>query len=339
MEDLGTLGGNVSQSRDINDAGQVTGAAQINSSSTHAFLWRNDGTSMVDLGTLGGSISAGLRINASGQVAGYSTLILQSTQEHAFFWRNDGSPMQDLGTLGGRVSYAVAINDSGQVTGNSSKRRSRPTLAFVWKNDGTPMQNLGTFGGTASSATDINAAGQVTGSANLKGDTSAHAFLWRNDGTKIQDLNSLIDSTDPLRPYVALTLGMAINDAGQILAVGIDKRTGNQHAYFVQGTILTLLPRALKFGSVAVNTASAAQSVTVTNTGAKATPITSIALAGANAGQFSFTDNCGTSLAGKSTCTIKVEFNPITKGAKSAVLNVNGGGGGLRAVSLTGTGV
>ena len=34
----------------------------------------------------------------------------------------------------------------------------------------------------------------------------SHAFLWRNDGTKMQDLNKLIDPTDPLKPYVTLTV-------------------------------------------------------------------------------------------------------------------------------------
>jgi len=41
---------------------------------------------------------------------------------------------------------------------------------------------------------------------------------------------------------------------------------------------------------------------------------------------------------GHATCTIKVMFKPTTKGGKSAVLNVNGGGGGLRSVKLSGTG-
>ncbi len=78
--------------------------------------------------------------------------------------------------------------------------------------------------------------------------------------------------------------------------------------------------------------------MTVTNTGPKAAAITSVALTGTAAGQFAQTNNCGKSLAGHATCTIKVTFKPTTKGAKSAFLNVNGGGGGLRSVNLTGTG-
>ena len=54
--------------------------------------------------------------------------------------------------------------------------------------------------------------------------------------------------------------------------------------------------------------------------------------------RFASTKNCGSSLVGHATCTIKVTFKPTTKGAKSAFLKVNGGGGGLLSVKLTGTG-
>ena len=108
--------------------------------------------------------------------------------------------------------------------------------------------------------------------------------------------------------------------------------------YLLQGTVLTLTPRTLAFGSQEVNTSSPTQSITVTNTGTAAVPITSVALAGTGAGQFAFTNGCGKSLAGKAKCIVKVAFKPTTKGAKSASLNVNGGGGGLRSTSLTGTG-
>jgi hypothetical protein len=94
----------------------------------------------------------------------------------------------------------------------------------------------------------------------------------------------------------------------------------------------------LAFGSVKVGATSAAKSVTVTNTSAKAVAITGAAINGTNANQFASTNNCGNSLAAHGTCTIRVTFDPTSKGAKSAFLNVNGGGGGLRTVSLTGTG-
>lgn len=52
LTDLGTLGGLSAQAHDINDAGEVVGAATNAASRSHAFLWRNG--SMTDLGTIGG---------------------------------------------------------------------------------------------------------------------------------------------------------------------------------------------------------------------------------------------------------------------------------------------
>jgi len=44
-------------------------------------------------------------------------------------------------------------------------------------------------------------------------------------------------------------------------------------------------------------------------------------------------------LAAKAQCVINVKFKPTSKGSKIASLSLNGGGGGLRTVRLTGTGI
>ena len=87
-----------------------------------------------------------------------------------------------------------------------------------------------------------------------------------------------------------------------------------------------------------VNNSSATQSVTKDEHQPSAVVITDIALWGTAPKQFAFTDDCGKSLAGHATCTLEAIFRPATKGAKTAYLDVNGGGGGLRSVKLTGTG-
>jgi 6-phosphogluconolactonase (cycloisomerase 2 family) len=106
----------------------------------------------------------------------------------------------------------------------------------------------------------------------------------------------------------------------------------------VTTSVLTLTPRSLAFGDLPINTSSAAQSVTMTNTSAKTVAITGIALRGTAPGQFAFTDDCGKALAAFRTCTLEAIFKPTAKSAKTAFLDVNGGGGGLRSVKLTGTG-
>jgi hypothetical protein len=138
----------------------------------------------------------------------------------------------------------------------------------------------------------------------------------------------------------------AINSStGALRAVAGSPFAGSSYPYTVaiaspaqKASVLTLTPRSLAFGNLPINTSSAAQSVTVTNTSAKTVAITGIALRGTNPGQFTFTDDCGKSLAAYRTCTLEAKFKPAKVGEKTAYLDVNGGGGGLRSVKLTGTG-
>ena len=55
--------------------------------------------------------------------------------------------------------------------------------------------------------------------------------------------------------------------------------------------------------------------------------------------QMSWTQRHTGPLAGHATCAIKVTFRPTSRGLKSAAINVNGGGGGLRSVKLSGNGL
>jgi Abnormal spindle-like microcephaly-assoc'd, ASPM-SPD-2-Hydin len=78
--------------------------------------------------------------------------------------------------------------------------------------------------------------------------------------------------------------------------------------------------------------------VTVMNGGSAALPITSIALAGTNRGQFEQTNTCGNSLPRGSSCTISVKFAPTSAGSKAATLNVTAAGTTQKA-TLGGTGM
>ena len=114
------------------------------------------------------------------------------------------------------------------MTGRSFIAGDAEVHAFLW--DGTTMQDLGTLGGTASEGAAINASGQVTGFFTMA-DGSGGAFLW--DGNTMRDLNALIDPADPLRPFVTLLSGLAINDLGQILAAGTSSRNRGVRAYLL----------------------------------------------------------------------------------------------------------
>lgn len=106
-----------------------------------------------------------------------------------------------------------------------------------------------------------------------------------------------------------------------------------------QGTVLTFSPTSLTFPSQKVGTTSPAQTVTVTNHGAKSVTISNIEFAGGNLNDFAQTSTCGTSLAGDSSCTISVTFTPHAKGSRASTLVIyDTGGGSPQEVPVSGTG-
>lgn len=205
MIPLGTLGGGT-YAYGINDWHWIVGQ-----SNGRAFLYQ--GGPLINLGTLGGGSSLASAINNAGAIAGLSATGAPGVT-HAFL--HNGTSMLDLGTLGGTNSYGWAISATGWVAGDSDTAGNAGRHAFRY--DGTTMHDLGTLGGgTQSFATGINAAGWVVGNYRAA-NASSHAFV--HDGTSMLDLTSLIAPSDPLHGSLQLSTAMAINDNGQILALG-----------------------------------------------------------------------------------------------------------------------
>src|SRR5213075_3130770 len=102
----------------------------------------------------------------------------------------------------------------------------------------------------------------------------------------------------------------------------------------------TVSPTSLTFGSASVGTTSAAQLVSVTNTGFTALDIT-VAKGGADPLQFTQPNGCnGVHLLRGLTCTISVAFAPTSSGAKTASLTIGFNGAVPdQTVTLAGTGV
>ncbi len=101
------------------------------------------------------------------------------------------------------------------------------------------------------------------------------------------------------------------------------------------GGSVTLSPTSLNFGNQTVGQPSAPQAVTLTNNQSVSLTITSIT----TSGDYSQTNNCGSSLNANSSCTINVVFTPTTTGTRTGTLTVNDNGpGNPQTASLTGVG-
>jgi hypothetical protein len=89
------------------------------------------------------------------------------------------------------------------------------------------------------------------------------------------------------------------------------------------------------FGSVALGNSSSSTDFVLTNTGEGAISISNVAATG----DFSQTNNCGSSLAWEATCTVSVVFSPTTTGVRPGSLSVTTNTGvGIYTASLSGTG-
>ncbi len=97
------------------------------------------------------------------------------------------------------------------------------------------------------------------------------------------------------------------------------------------GPAVQLAPGALDFGPQLFGSPSAAKTVTLTDTGIADLTITSITATG----DFSQTNNCGSSLAAGNSCTITVTFTPTALGSRSGSLALVGNAGS-QSVPLTG---
>ena len=96
---------------------------------------------------------------------------------------------------------------------------------------------------------------------------------------------------------------------------------------------------SLSFGNQSVGTTSAAQTLSVRNTGSGVLEIESLAFTGTNSGDFAQTNNCGSSVGSGGRCTISVTFKPTASGSSEASLKItDNGSGSPQAISLSGTG-
>ncbi len=101
------------------------------------------------------------------------------------------------------------------------------------------------------------------------------------------------------------------------------------------GVVISLTPASLTFPGQVVGTASATQTVTLTNSSTSPLAVPGISVSG----DFNVTNNCPTSLAVNTSCTLTVVFAPILPGARTGSLSISGTVTSPPAVTLSGTGL
>lgn len=254
VQDLGTLGGGITQATDLNESGQVTGYSETADGELRAFLYSRG--QLRDLGTLGGEGSLGNAINNLGHVTGFAST--PSGRTRAVVYANGaiqdpaisgadsvGNDINALGQIAGQRlgpdnrlrafsqilgitydlkgptgfdSYGTAINDLGQVLGTYyDKAGSHAFLAtFGIRKDLVPGKVSMIYSSQA-----LNNLGHVTGAFVDGGNT--HGFVYQNGRlTRIGHLGG------------SYSFGFGINDRGDVTGVSA-LADGRRHAIVYSG--------------------------------------------------------------------------------------------------------
>ncbi len=165
-------------------------------------------------------------------------------------------------------------------------------------------------------------------------------------GTNASEFNQT-NNCASVQPGAACTINVVFTptaggSATASLAIN-DNVVGSPQTVALSGTAtaptVTVTPSALAFPAQAVGTSSSPASVTLNNTSSKAVlTVSSVAVTGADASQFSQTNNC-TMVEPGSNCTIKVVFTPTVAASATASLGITDNAeGSPQAVDLSGTG-
>ena len=262
-------------------------------------------------------------------------------------------------TCGGSV--AAGGNCTISVTFTPTASGSLTASVSISDNASGSPQTVSLSGTGTASAVSLSATSLTFGSQSVGTTSAAQAVTLSNTGSAALSITSLAVAGTNAGDFAQTnTCGSSVAAGGNCTisvtftptasgsrsaSVSIsDNASGSPQTVNLSGTgtvpVVSLSPTSLAFGNQAIDVTSSAQAVTLSNTGSAALSITSIAIAGTNAGDFAETTTCGTSVAAGGNCTVGVTFTPSVAGAESATLSItDNASGSPQTVSLSGTGI
>ena len=203
---------------------------------------------------------------------------------------------------GSGTQSVISASPSSASFGNETVNKTSTAQDFLITNNGTATLQIGlvTLGG--------NDASQYVESS----DACSHAALNAGQSCTV----SLAFRPTSTGAQNDATLDIASDDPGGTFHIAL---SGSGVAPTVSAG-----PLSKNFGSQPINSTGAAQTFQIKNTGNAALTIGGIALAGADAAQYTMSSNtCPSQLATNATCTVDVAFAPTTAGQhNSATLNI-----------------
>jgi hypothetical protein len=242
-------------------------------------------------------------------------------------------------TLGATVQDIVPADFNGDgipdlAVSNSSS--SSQVSIFLGIGDGTfqsPINFTVSQLSLAVSAADLNSDGKLD---LLVANTSGFS-LWLGNG----DGTFSVGTTVPVNGVASSPSNISSGDFNNSGHPGVVVSNDDSVFVFLQGPLPTLglSPTTLTFTPEAPGKSSAAQTVTLTNSGTAPLTVSGIAIGGANPASFTQTNNCTSPLAANASCQISVISTPDGPGSRSASLTITDNAPGTpQTVVLNGTG-
>jgi sugar lactone lactonase YvrE len=245
----------------------------------------------------------------------------------------------------------------------ASPQTTPPSCTVTMSSDETVTAtfNTATAGTISISPTSLTFGGQAVGTTSVTQTATVN-----NTGNTIVTFTSIATSGDFAGATLAQCPSIAADAAPCTFQISFkptatgtrtgaitftDNATGSPQTVTLTGTgtpeTATVTPDSLTFGSQAVSTTSAAQSVTVMNTSTAAVNFAGFTTSGPGAEDFAVplpSSGAGCSatgtLAAGASCTINVLFTPQAAGTRTATLNIaDNATGSPQTVALSGTGV
>jgi hypothetical protein len=255
------------------------------------------------------------------------------------------------------------------VFGKTSGFAATLALSSLSGTDGFRLDGVAAYdrsGFSVSAAGDINGDGLgdlIVGAdgADPNGSSSGSSYVVFGKSTGFAATLALsgLSGTDGFRLDGAAAYdrsGLSVSAAGDIngdgfgdLIVGADRAdpngsdSGSSYVVFGRGTpVLGISPASLAFGNVPVGQTSAAQTLTLSNTGTGNLTLGALALSGANAAEFALgADTCSSqNLPPAATCIVDVSLTPTATGARTGQIDIpSNAASSPDAVPLSGNGV
>lgn len=256
----------------------------------------------------------------------YSSMTVDPVDGCTFWYVNEYFPTSQTGSQiiwNTRIANfklpacgSVTLAPSSLTFAAQSVGTTSPAQNITLSNNQADALNISSISFTGADSADFAQTNTCGSSVNPSGTcTISVTFMPGAGGTRTATLN--VNDDSPESPQTA-------------------SLTGNG----VAGSILTVSPASINFGSQVTGTTSGVSSVLVTNSSTAAVSFSSIAITGANSGNFAQSNNCQPTLPAQQTCMVNVTFTPSAIGGRSATLTLtDDASNSPQAVALSGTGV